>query len=74
LEEGTEFQPMTLDASGQAPAQGVTRAIQARQQEMDVGEIQSKLNVPLEQIKKMSDDRPEVVAMLIKSWLLEDRR
>ena len=39
----------------------------------DVGSIESKINVPLEQIKKMSEERPEVVAVLIKSWLLEDR-
>lgn len=35
--------------------------------------ISRKVNVPLEQIKKMSSDRPETVAMLIKSWLLEER-
>ena len=40
----------------------------------DIGSIESKVNVPLEQIKKMSEERPEVVAVLIKSWLLEDRR
>ena len=68
--DGSGFEPLVLDAN----TTGVTRAIQARQQEMDVGEIQSRLNVPLEQIKKMSNERPEVVAMLIKSWLLEDRR
>jgi flagellar M-ring protein FliF len=35
--------------------------------------ISRKVNVPLEQIRKMSHDRPETVAMLIKGWLLEDR-
>ena len=35
--------------------------------------ISRKVNVPLEQIKKMSSDRPETVAMLIKGWLLEER-
>lgn len=41
---------------------------------MDVGEIQERLDVPLEQIKRMASDRPESVAMLLKSWLVEDRR
>lgn len=40
----------------------------------EIGEIPDNVNVPLEQIKKMSVERPEAVAMLIKSWLLEDRR
>lgn len=40
----------------------------------DVGEIQERLDVPLEQIKRMATDRPESVAMLLKSWLVEDRR
>jgi flagellar biosynthesis/type III secretory pathway M-ring protein FliF/YscJ len=30
------------------------------------------VNVPLEQIKKMGQERPSVAAMLIKSWLLTD--
>lgn len=40
----------------------------------DVGDIETKQNKPLEQIKRMSHDRPESVAMLLKSWLLEERR
>ncbi|HJP82933.1 MAG TPA: hypothetical protein VJ835_05455, partial [Fimbriimonadaceae bacterium] len=39
---------------------------------VDVPSIGNKINVPLEQIKKMSNEKPEVVAMLIKSWLLEE--
>lgn len=39
---------------------------------VDIPSIGSKINVPLEQIKKMSTEKPEVVAMLIKSWLLEE--
>lgn len=42
--------------------------------DVEIDAIRRKINVPLEQIKKMSDDRPEVVAMLIKSWLMEERR
>lgn len=40
----------------------------------DVGEIEQRTNKPLEQIKRMSHDRPESVAMLLKSWMLEERR
>lgn len=38
----------------------------------DIPSIKSRINVPLEQIKKMANERPETVAMLIKSWLIED--
>jgi flagellar biosynthesis/type III secretory pathway M-ring protein FliF/YscJ len=42
--------------------------------QLDVGEIVDKLNVPLEQIKRMAIEKPNMVAMLLKSWLLEDKR
>lgn len=38
----------------------------------DIPSIKSRVNVPLEQIKKMANEKPEVVAMLIKSWLIEE--
>ncbi|MFI5385572.1 MAG: flagellar basal-body MS-ring/collar protein FliF [Fimbriimonadales bacterium] len=38
----------------------------------DIPSIKSKVNVPLEQIKRMAHERPETVAMLIKSWLIEE--
>jgi flagellar M-ring protein FliF len=38
----------------------------------DIPSIKSRINVPLEQIKKMANEKPETVAMLIKSWLLEE--
>ncbi len=37
-----------------------------------VGEIREKVDVPLEQIRKLSKEKPETVAMLLKSWLMED--
>lgn len=40
----------------------------------DIPSIGKRINLPLEQIRKMGVERPEVVATLIKSWLLEDRR
>ncbi|MBC8063307.1 MAG: hypothetical protein H7Y17_00630 [Chlorobia bacterium] len=39
---------------------------------VNVPSIGNRINVPLEQIKKMSNEKPEVVAMLIRSWLLEE--
>lgn len=36
--------------------------------------IRKKVNIPLEQIKQMATNRPETVAMLLKSWLAEERR
>ncbi len=39
-----------------------------------IATISEKVNIPLEQIKKMAVDKPQAVAMLIKSWLLDDRK
>ncbi|HRK20973.1 MAG TPA: flagellar basal-body MS-ring/collar protein FliF [Fimbriimonadaceae bacterium] len=38
----------------------------------DIEDIPDQINVPLEQIKKMGNERPGVAAMLIKSWLITD--
>jgi flagellar basal-body M-ring protein/flagellar hook-basal body protein fliF len=38
----------------------------------DIEDIPDQINVPLEQIKKMGTERPQVAAMLIKSWLITD--
>lgn len=40
----------------------------------DIPSIANRVNLPLEQIRKMGEERPEVVAALVKSWLLEDRK
>lgn len=41
---------------------------------LDIESIRQKIDVPLEQIKKLARQRPETVSMLIKSWMLEDHR
>ncbi|HWA82540.1 MAG TPA: flagellar basal-body MS-ring/collar protein FliF [Fimbriimonadaceae bacterium] len=38
----------------------------------DIPSIKAKINVPLEQIKKMANEKPEMVAMLVKSWLIDE--
>lgn len=40
---------------------------------VNVEEIRRRIDVPLEQIKKLARHRPETVAMLLKTWLLEER-
>lgn len=40
----------------------------------DVDPIPEQVNVPLEQIKAMAVTRPEGVANLLKTWMLEERR
>lgn len=37
-----------------------------------VGEIREKVDVPLEQIRKLAKERPETVATLLKTWIMED--
>lgn len=41
--------------------------------EVEVGEIEQRINVPLEQIKKMAADKPAAIALLLKGWISEDR-
>jgi flagellar M-ring protein FliF len=41
---------------------------------LDVEDIKNKIHMPLEQLKKMAGERPQMVGMLIKSLLLEDRK
>lgn len=50
----------------------IQQAIMA--QNIQIDDIPDKVNVPLEQIRKMAENRPQVVAMLMKTWLLEEKR
>lgn len=43
-------------------------------QQVHIDEIPDKVNIPLEQIRKMAMTKPDAVANLIKTWLLEERR
>ncbi len=40
----------------------------------DIESIKKKVDVPLEQIRKMSRNNPEAVAMLLKSWMMEESK
>lgn len=42
------------------------------EEDIEVAGIKRKVHIPLEQIKKMADERPEMVATLIKSWMVMD--
>lgn len=44
------------------------------EEDPDIEDIKNKVHIPLEQLKKMAHERPQMVSMLIKSLLLEDRR
>ncbi|MCU0315534.1 MAG: hypothetical protein MUC92_02960 [Fimbriimonadaceae bacterium] len=41
---------------------------------LHIRSIKTKVDVPLEQIKRMAREKPEVTAMLLKSWMMEERR
>lgn len=74
-----EVLPARTDGSPMQPTQrtaAAAKALQAavQQEEVAIGAIPDRVNVPLEQIKRMSMEKPEAVAMLLKSWLLDDRR
>jgi len=42
--------------------------------QVNIDDIPDRVNIPLEQIKKMALTKPESVANLIKTWILEERR
>ena len=39
-----------------------------------ITKIKERTSIPLEQIRQMSIERPEAVAMLVKSWLMDEKR
>ena len=39
-----------------------------------ITKIKERTSIPLEQIRQMSVERPEAVAMLVKSWLMDEKR
>jgi flagellar biosynthesis/type III secretory pathway M-ring protein FliF/YscJ len=41
---------------------------------VDVEAIRQRIDIPLEQIKKLAKQKPQVIATLLKSWVMEERR
>ncbi|MFN8219132.1 MAG: flagellar M-ring protein FliF C-terminal domain-containing protein [Fimbriimonadales bacterium] len=75
-EDGSEVTHDEHGAPTLAPRKKKKKAHVDDEEEEDeeVGKIRQRLNLPLEQIKRLSREKPETVAMLIKSWLLEEKR
>lgn len=59
----------SLGGAARARAEMIKRSLQE-----EVEDIPEKFDASLVQILRMSEQRPEAVAMLIKSWLLEETR
>lgn len=62
-----EPSPGAMPRLEEAPSQQVEAKI-------EVSPIPPRLNVPFEQIARMVADNPRTVAMLVKSWMMEDKR
>lgn len=56
-----------------AAALALSEMADEQQQHVRIGSIPDRINIPLEQIKKMAEERPQTVAMLLKTWLLSDK-
>lgn len=41
---------------------------------VEIEAIEEQVNVPLEQIRRLSKERPEAVATILRSWMAEERR
>lgn len=65
--ESTEIVAVEHDESGQPIPHKSKKKV-------EIGEIEEKVDIAYEQIKKMTSEKPEAVALLIKSWLLENKR
>ena len=70
--EGTHDPQAALGESARQESDGTVARQSLPQPEIEA--IPEHLNVPMEQVRKMAEERPHAVAMLVKSWLLEDRR
>ncbi len=65
----------SIDDIERAKELEVLRALGVEDDEsVDIRGIRKKLDIPLEQIKKMAGQKPELFAMLLKSWMAEERR
>ena len=65
-------QGMALTHGG-AHGHGHNQYEEEEDEEVIIRDIKEKVDVPLEQIRKLAKERPETVAMLLKTWMMEDR-
>lgn len=64
---------ITLEGASPEEIQAaLTGRTEPEEEDIEVMGIKKKIHIPLEQIKKMADERPEMVATLIKSWMVMD--
>jgi flagellar biosynthesis/type III secretory pathway M-ring protein FliF/YscJ len=64
--EETEQQLLALTSEGSSPSMDFDDAPEF------IGEIKQRIDVPLEQIRKLSKEKPEMVALLLKTWMMEE--
>lgn len=74
LEDTPEFESAPEITAAMAQAQEKIAAAPLALPDLMVDPIPDKVSVPLEQIKKMARERPEMVATLMKSMILEEKR
>ena len=64
--------PMGL-GSGVAGSEGGIE-FESDEERIRISKIKERTSIPLEQIRQMSAERPEAVAMLVKSWLMDEKK
>ncbi|MCS6951069.1 MAG: flagellar basal-body MS-ring/collar protein FliF, partial [bacterium] len=73
LETGEEEQAAAGEG-GATPTQRARRVAELPEEEVEIKPIRERVDVNLESIVQLAQQKPEKVAMLIKSWLAEDER
>lgn len=73
-EEVEEIDPETGEAMMVTRKKAKKRPIEEEEDDLDVESIKKRVDIPLEQIRKMSKRNPEAVAMLLKSWMMEEAK
>ncbi len=81
---GGEVPTESVQAEGEDLAHEVAAAVSARvkrtaegsdeEEEIEIKPIRERVDVNLESVIRLADQKPEKVAMLIKGWLAEDER
>ncbi|MCS7308823.1 MAG: flagellar basal-body MS-ring/collar protein FliF [Armatimonadota bacterium] len=72
--ETGEEEPAIAEEAGATPTPRVHRMAELPQEEVEITPIRERVDVNLESIIQLANQKPEKVAMLIKGWLAEDER